>query len=95
MSTLSKQYSSRGLPSHTKLKYHQDAQIANEVVITEDLKRQLDGKEAQAPSSNSRNGREIGMRALFTTSARTSELNLLFIIFRLKIDRIYNTSDQK
>ena len=52
LSTLSKQYSSRDLPSHTKLKYRQDTQVVPEDLNTKDLKRQLDEKEAAASSSS-------------------------------------------
>ena len=54
LSTISKQYSSRDLPGHTKLKYRQDTQVVSDDLSHKELKRQLDEKESQAPTSRSR-----------------------------------------
>lgn len=45
---LSKQYSSRDLPSHTKLKYRQEGQNAPEDVHTRDFRRELDERESRS-----------------------------------------------
>jgi protein CWC15 len=45
LSALSKQYSSRDLPSHTKLKYRQTGQGTSDEVRTRDLRRELEEKE--------------------------------------------------
>lgn len=45
---LSKQYSSRDLPSHTKLKYRQEGQNAPENIRSRDFRRDLDERERVA-----------------------------------------------
>lgn len=45
LSALSKQYSSRDLPGHTKLKYRQTGQETKDEVSGKDFKRDLDDKE--------------------------------------------------
>ena len=45
LSALSKQYSSRDLPSHTKLKYRQPGQGTNEETRMRDFRRELEDKE--------------------------------------------------
>ena len=57
LSQLSKQYSSRDLPSHTKLKYRQDTQLVPEDVSSKELKRQLEEKEMAASGTSSRRKR--------------------------------------
>lgn len=47
---LSKQYSSRDLPSHTKLKYRQSGQNAPEDVSRRDLRRELEDRERSSRS---------------------------------------------
>lgn len=48
LSTLSKQYSSRDLPSHTKLKYRQEGQGTAEEVRGRDFRRELEDRERTA-----------------------------------------------
>jgi len=45
LSALSKQYSSRDLPSHTKLKYRQTGQATADELRSRDLRRELEEKE--------------------------------------------------
>ncbi|XP_035693358.1 spliceosome-associated protein CWC15 homolog [Branchiostoma floridae] len=48
LSKLSKQYSSRDLPAHTKLKYRQPGQDTSEEVRSRDFRRELEERERQA-----------------------------------------------
>lgn len=48
LSALSKQYSSRDLPSHTKLKYRQTGQSTADDLKSKDFRRELDEKERAA-----------------------------------------------
>jgi protein CWC15 len=47
LSQLSKQYSSRDLPSHTKIKYRQTTQDAPEEVRNRDFRRELEERERE------------------------------------------------
>uniref|UniRef100_A0A8V5FV64 Uncharacterized protein n=1 Tax=Melopsittacus undulatus TaxID=13146 RepID=A0A8V5FV64_MELUD len=53
LSQLSKQYSSRDLPSHTKIKYRQATQDAPEEVRNRDFRRELEEREQHTTSSSS------------------------------------------
>jgi len=59
LSSLSKQYSSRDLPGHTKLKYRQPGQETKEEVTGRDFKKDLDDKER----GNKRSKTESSKRA--------------------------------
>lgn len=48
LSALSKQYSSRDMPSHTKLKYRQSGQGTSEDLKSRDFRRELEDKEHQS-----------------------------------------------
>jgi len=48
LGVLSKQYSSRDLPSHTKLKYRQTGQGTSQELKSKDFKRELEERERQA-----------------------------------------------
>uniref|UniRef100_A0A8C6NWH1 CWC15 spliceosome associated protein homolog n=1 Tax=Nothobranchius furzeri TaxID=105023 RepID=A0A8C6NWH1_NOTFU len=50
LSALSKQYSSRDLPGHTKIKYRQPTQDAPEEVRARDFRRELEERERVACS---------------------------------------------
>ena len=54
---LSKQYSSRDLPSHTKLKYRQSGQNAPDEISRRDLRRELEDRERTARSEKRSEGR--------------------------------------
>ncbi|XP_006000724.1 protein CWC15 homolog [Latimeria chalumnae] len=54
LSQLSKQYSSRDLPSHTKIKYRQVTQDAPEEVRTRDFRRELEERERTAVREKNR-----------------------------------------
>lgn len=54
---LSKQYSSRDMPSHTKLKYRQTGQNAPEEVSRRDLRRELEERERSSRSEKRSEGR--------------------------------------
>uniref|UniRef100_A0A672PE94 Protein CWC15 homolog n=1 Tax=Sinocyclocheilus grahami TaxID=75366 RepID=A0A672PE94_SINGR len=66
LSALSKQYSSRDLPGHTKIKYRQPTQDAPEEVRARDFRRELEERERVAVKSRDRGARE------HTTSSSTS-----------------------
>jgi len=62
---LSKQYSSKDMPSHTKLKYRQIGQNAPEEIRSRDLHRELHDRERSArsekrSSDSSRSSRDVG-----------------------------------
>ncbi|KAK6485989.1 protein CWC15-like protein [Huso huso] len=54
LSALSKQYSSRDLPSHTKIKYRQPTQDAPEEIRTRDFRRELEERERIAVREKTR-----------------------------------------
>ncbi|MGH0172499.1 UNVERIFIED_CONTAM: hypothetical protein FKN15_063848 [Acipenser sinensis] len=54
LSALSKQYSSRDLPSHTKIKYRQPTQDAPEEIRTRDFRRELEERERVAVREKTR-----------------------------------------
>ena len=57
LSALSKQYSVRDLPSHTKLKYRQEGQGRPEDLIGKDFKRSLEEKERIAAAEKAKKGK--------------------------------------
>jgi protein CWC15 len=59
LSTLSKQYSSRDLPSHTKSKYRQEGQGTQEEIRSRDLRRELEERERSSRDKRDR-GRDSG-----------------------------------
>eukprot|EP00116_Pleurobrachia_bachei_P014695 sb/3474957/ len=69
LSALSKQYSSRDLPGHTKLKYRQLGQETREEVAGRDLKRDLIDKERN--SKRHRTGGDTRRKALPEISKET------------------------
>uniref|UniRef100_A0A7N9AM05 CWC15 spliceosome associated protein homolog n=1 Tax=Mastacembelus armatus TaxID=205130 RepID=A0A7N9AM05_9TELE len=54
LSALSKQYSSRDLPGHTKIKYRQPTQDAPEEVRARDFRRELEERERVAVRDKTR-----------------------------------------
>merc|ERR1711993_7796 len=52
LSALSKQYSSRDLPSHTSLKYRERGQGAPEENLGRDFRRELEDREREASREN-------------------------------------------
>ncbi|KAL2089440.1 hypothetical protein ACEWY4_014128 [Coilia grayii] len=69
LSALSKQYSSRDLPGHTKIKYRQPTQDAPEEVRTRDFRRELEERERVAVREKTR---ERGPREHTTSSSSSS-----------------------
>uniref|UniRef100_A0A8C2WQL1 CWC15 spliceosome associated protein homolog n=1 Tax=Cyclopterus lumpus TaxID=8103 RepID=A0A8C2WQL1_CYCLU len=69
LSALSKQYSSRDLPGHTKIKYRQPTQDAPEEVRARDFRRELEEKERVAAREKTR---ERGPREHTTSSSSSS-----------------------
>ncbi|XP_054611683.1 protein CWC15 homolog [Dunckerocampus dactyliophorus] len=69
LSALSKQYSSRDLPGHTKIKYRQPTQDAPEEVRTRDFRRELEEREHVAAREKTR---ERGPREHTTSSSSSS-----------------------
>ncbi|XP_041356249.1 spliceosome-associated protein CWC15 homolog [Gigantopelta aegis] len=55
LSALSKQYSSRDLPSHTKLKYRQEGQNTSDETRSRDFRRELEDRERNAREKRDRN----------------------------------------
>uniref|UniRef100_A0A0L8GEJ1 Spliceosome-associated protein CWC15 homolog n=1 Tax=Octopus bimaculoides TaxID=37653 RepID=A0A0L8GEJ1_OCTBM len=64
LSSLSKQYSSRDLPSHNKLKYRQDGQGSIEELRNRDFRKDLEDRERAAREKKDR-GRGIGCSFMF------------------------------
>ncbi|XP_076338942.1 spliceosome-associated protein CWC15 [Tachypleus tridentatus] len=61
LGTLSKQYSSRDLPGHTKLKYRQTGQASSEELRGKDFRRDLEERErAVTYERESKRSREVG-----------------------------------
>uniref|UniRef100_A0A8C9J7Z5 Spliceosome-associated protein CWC15 homolog n=1 Tax=Panthera tigris altaica TaxID=74533 RepID=A0A8C9J7Z5_PANTA len=74
-SQLSKQYSGRDLPSHTKIKYRQTTQDAPEEVRNRDFRRELEERERAAAREKNR---DRGMMMLFSrTVQKVSWRNIL------------------
>ncbi|XP_053703242.1 protein CWC15 homolog [Synchiropus splendidus] len=69
LSALSKQYSSRDLPGHTKIKYRQPTQDAPEEVRARDFRRELEERERVAAREKTR---ERGPREHTTSSSSSS-----------------------
>lgn len=55
LSALSKQYSSRDLPAHTRLKYRQDGQGTSEELRSRDFRRDLEERERSSREKRDRN----------------------------------------
>uniref|UniRef100_A0A3B3ZF02 CWC15 spliceosome associated protein homolog n=1 Tax=Periophthalmus magnuspinnatus TaxID=409849 RepID=A0A3B3ZF02_9GOBI len=79
LSALSKQYSSRDLPGHTKIKYRQPTQDAPEEVRARDFRRELEERERVAAREKTR---ERGPREHTTSSSSSSSSK------RLRLDQI-------
>ncbi|CAL1296412.1 unnamed protein product [Larinioides sclopetarius] len=79
LSALSKQYSSRDLPGHTKLKYRQTGQGTSEELKNKDFRRELEEKERIA--SHERDGKRSSRVFLISdtgsSSAKKSRLDQL------------------
>ncbi|CAL9685708.1 unnamed protein product [Knipowitschia caucasica] len=73
LSALSKQYSSRDLPGHTKIKYRQPTQDAPEEVRARDFRRELEERERVAVREKTR---ERGPREHTTSSSSSKRLRL-------------------
>ncbi|XP_041482980.1 protein CWC15 homolog [Lytechinus variegatus] len=58
LSALSKQYSSRDLPAHTKLKYRQPGQDTSDELRSRDFRKDLEDRERAAREKRSDRGRE-------------------------------------
>ncbi|CAI9736953.1 spliceosome-associated protein CWC15 homolog [Octopus vulgaris] len=69
LSSLSKQYSSRDLPSHNKLKYRQDGQGSIEELRNRDFRKDLEDRERAAREKKDR-GRESGGSSSSSSSKR-------------------------
>uniref|UniRef100_A0A9J8CHT8 CWC15 spliceosome associated protein homolog n=1 Tax=Cyprinus carpio carpio TaxID=630221 RepID=A0A9J8CHT8_CYPCA len=72
LSALSKQYSSRDLPGHTKIKYRQPTQDAPEEVRARDFRRELEERERVAVKSRDRGARVVLFLLEHTTSSSSS-----------------------
>lgn len=74
LSQLSKQYSSRDLPSHTKIKYRQATQEAPEELRNRDFRRELEERERAAARDKSRD-RPARDRAASSSGAKKPRLD--------------------
>uniref|UniRef100_A0A803KDH4 Protein CWC15 homolog n=1 Tax=Xenopus tropicalis TaxID=8364 RepID=A0A803KDH4_XENTR len=74
LSQLSKQYSSRDLPSHTKIKYRQATQDAPEEVRSRDFRRELEERERVAVREKNRDRPTRG-RSLSSQSSHASSVS--------------------
>uniref|UniRef100_A0A915E0S0 Uncharacterized protein n=1 Tax=Ditylenchus dipsaci TaxID=166011 RepID=A0A915E0S0_9BILA len=63
LSKLSQQYSSRDMPSHTKLKYRQKGQAHPDEVMTKDLRRDVEDRELNSKDRRSRDSSSSGITA--------------------------------
>ncbi|CAG9803174.1 unnamed protein product [Chironomus riparius] len=72
LSALSKQYSSRDLPSHTKLKYRETGQGTNDEIRSRDLRKELEDRETSTKSSSSSSSKQATVirRALEANTKR-------------------------
>ena len=68
LSQLSKQYSSRDLPSHTKIKYRQTTQDAPEEVRNRDFRRELEERERAAAREKNRDRPTRGTNTILDMS---------------------------
>ncbi|XP_054712452.1 spliceosome-associated protein CWC15 homolog [Uloborus diversus] len=75
LSALSKQYSSRDLPGHTKLKYRQTGQNTAEELKNKDFRRELEEKERIA--SHEREGKRPSRDSGSSSSAKKTRLEQL------------------
>lgn len=75
LSALSKQYSSRDLPGHTKLKYRQTGQNTSEELKNKDFRRELEEKERIA--IHEREGKRVSRDASGSSSSKKSRLDQL------------------
>lgn len=73
LGSLSKQYSSRDLPAHTKLKYRQDGQGTSDEVRGRDFRRELEDRERVARDKRDRN-RESGSSSSSSSSSKRPRL---------------------
>lgn len=69
LSALSKQYSSRDLPGHTKLKYRQPGQGTTEELKNKDFRRELEDRERVA--SHEREGKRASRDSTSSSSKKT------------------------
>lgn len=75
LSALSKQYSSRDLPSHTRLKYREHGQTTSEELRGRDLRRELEDRERVAQvekRSTTRSNREAITNSTSSSSSSSS-----------------------
>ncbi|XP_015607276.1 protein CWC15 homolog B [Cephus cinctus] len=70
LSAISKQYSSRDLPSHTKLKYREHGQGTIEELRNRDFRKELEEREREKDKSSNRRMIEIAREALPPSSKR-------------------------
>lgn len=73
LGALSKQYSSRDLPGHTKLKYRQDGQNSATDVKNRDFRRELEDRERQSRDKRDRGRGESGNAS---SSSNTKRLRI-------------------
>ncbi|XP_017114557.1 protein CWC15 homolog [Drosophila elegans] len=59
LSALSKQYSSRDLPGHTKLKYRETGQGTSEEIRNRDFRKELEEREREARSGGTSSGKAL------------------------------------
>ncbi|XP_051949723.1 LOW QUALITY PROTEIN: protein CWC15 homolog [Xyrauchen texanus] len=75
LSALSKQYSSRDLPGHTKIKYRQPTQDVPEEVRARDFRRELEERERVAVKSRDRGAREHTTSSSSSSSSKRPRLD--------------------
>lgn len=73
LSALSKQYSSRDLPSHTRLKYREHGQTTTDELRGRDMRRELEDRERVAQSD--KRGANRAARDAMSSSTSTSSSN--------------------
>lgn len=76
LSALSKQYSSRDLPAHTKLKYRQEGQSATSELRSRDFRKDLEERERVSRDKRER-GRESGNTTSSSSSSKRPRLDQL------------------
>lgn len=86
LSKLSQQYSSRDMPSHTKLKYRQKGQAHPDEISSRNLRAELESRDASLTKDRNR-GRESSNakkpRHFFLINNKYLILNVKFFFFKI------------
>ncbi|XP_074598946.1 spliceosome-associated protein CWC15 [Brevipalpus obovatus] len=90
LGALSKQYSARDLPSHTKLKYRKQGQGNVDDVKNRDFKRELSEREKSLQASHGRDSRKASQPSLPSSSGRLALPSSSSSTKKRKLDANFN-----